>query len=313
MGPRAIPVTPAGRERLLAFRRSQPRTPQLTPRTVRARGLDFAVFLSPEVPNRPPLLCVNGGMIYSRAILWPALAPLAAGRQLVLYDQRGRGASQAPPGLHASRVEYDAGDIPALRDALGIAGWDVLGHSWGGGIAMLAAERDPVGVRRLVLVDSVGATSDWMNALHGDALARLDGVERERLAVLDPVALRADDPAIHSEYSRALYHAYFADRELSQMFAPPREASATGTAVAARLRREGYDWRAAISRISATTLVVHGAQDVLPPRLATEIHSLIPRSTLLVLDGAGHMPFWEQPNAFFGSVRDFLDQPDQGG
>jgi proline iminopeptidase len=251
-------------------------------------------------------------MIYSHAILWPALAPLAADRQLVFYDQRGRGASQAPPGLRSSRIEYDAGDIPALRDALGIAGWDILGHSWGGGIAMLAAERDPVGVRRLVLVDAVGATSDWVGDLHRDALARLEGAERERLAVLDPVALRGDDPAIHSEYSRALYHAYFADPELSRLFAPPREGSATGAAVAARLRREGYDWRAALPRISATTLVVHGAQDVLPARLATEIHSLIPRSTLLLLDGAGHMPFWEQPDAFFRGVRDFLDRPAQG-
>ena len=147
------------RERLLAFKKSQPRAPRLARHMVEARGLSFAVFSSPEVAGVPPLLCINGGMLYSHALLWPALAPLAASRQLILYDQRGRGASEVPPAVRNSRIEYDAGDAVAIREALGIARWDVLGHSWGGGIAMLAASRDAIGVRRLVLADAVGPTS----------------------------------------------------------------------------------------------------------------------------------------------------------
>ena len=301
-------MTSAAQQRLAEFRKTQPRSPRLTPHRVRARGLEFAAFLSPEVAGPPPLLCVNGGMIHSHAVLWPALAPLAAGRQLVLYDQRGRGASQAPPATRAARIEHDAGDIPALRDALGIACWDVLGHSWGGGIAMLAAERDPTGVRRLVLVDAVGSTSDWMPSLHPDAIARLEGDARRQLATLDPLALRAGDSAVHAEYGRALYPAYFASAELSRAFSPPRGDSATGAAVASHLRRAGYDWRQTIARIRSVTLVVHGNQDVLPRRLAAEIASLIPRATLAEIDGAGHMPFFEQPAVFFQTVRTFLDQ-----
>lgn len=302
----------AALSRFTAFRKSQPRAARLTRSTVRARGLDFALFTTPRVPGVPPLLCVNGGMIYSHALLWPALAPLAAGRQVVLYDQRGRGASQAPPAIHASRIDYDAGDIPALRNALGIERWDVLGHSWGGGISMLAAERDPLGVRRLVLVDAVGPTSDWLPALHGDALARLSGGEREALASLDPTTLFAADASLHGDYSRAIYPAWFADPAFARMFAPPRQASPTGAVVAARLRREGYDWRDAIGRIGASTLIVHGAQDLLPARVARENAGLIPGAQLVMVDGAGHMPFWEQPEEFFAVVRAFLDAPDRG-
>jgi len=251
-------------------------------------------------------------MIYSHALLWPALAPLAVGRQVVLYDQRGRGASQVPPAIHGSRIDYDAGDIPALREALAIERWDVLGHSWGGGIAMLATDRDPLGVRRLVLVDAVGPTSDWLPALHGDALARLAGAERQALASLDPTTLFAADASLHGDYSRAIYPAWFADPEFAVMFAPPRQASLTGATVAARLRREGYDWREALGRIRASTLVVHGAQDLLPARVARENAALIAGARLVMIDGAGHMPFWEQPEAFFAIVRDFLDAPDRG-
>ena len=47
------------------------------------------------------LVCVNGGMIYSHALLWPALSPLAHDRQGILYDQRDRIAAVA-----LERVEY---------------------------------------------------------------------------------------------------------------------------------------------------------------------------------------------------------------
>jgi len=305
-------MSAAARERLMAWRQTQPRAPRLARRTVEARGLSFAVFTSPEVAGAPPLLCVNGGMLYSHALLWPALAPLAAKRQLIFYDQRGRGVSSVPPAIKASRIEFDAGDVPAIREALGVARWDVLGHSWGGGIAMLAASRDAIGVRRLVLADAVGATSEWIPTLHPAALSRLSGVEREAFAAIDPRTLHADDPAVHGEYSRAIYPAYFADHDFASLFRPPHEASATGAAVAARLRREGYDWRASIREIASRTLLVHGAQDVIGPALAHATAQLIPRSTVLVIDRAGHMPFFEQPKEFFGAVESFLDAPDAG-
>ncbi|MFM9012668.1 MAG: alpha/beta fold hydrolase, partial [Gemmatimonadota bacterium] len=165
---------PAGAvARLAAWRRTRPRTPPLTRHTVVVRGLPFAVWSTPAVPGAAPLLAINGGMIYGHDLLWPALAPLAEGRQVFLYDQRGRGETPAPPGKRAARIEHDILDIVALREALGIAGWDLVGHSWGGGMALLAAAEDPTSVRRVVTFDAVGATSRWLDALHDRALAHL--------------------------------------------------------------------------------------------------------------------------------------------
>lgn len=42
---------------------------------VRARGLDFAVWKSPDVAGATPLICINGGMIYGHDLLWPAMSP----------------------------------------------------------------------------------------------------------------------------------------------------------------------------------------------------------------------------------------------
>src|SRR3954469_8297464 len=193
----------------VAFRRTLPRTPRLERQTVRARGIDFAVFSSPPVDGVSPLVCINGGMLYDHSMLWPALSPLAATRQVILYDQRGRGDSSAPPDPTAASIDDDAADVGALRRALGIRRWDMLGHSWGGGIAMLAAAGDVAGVRRMVLVDPVWSTSAWMAPLRRNVIERLHGEQRAAVERIAEVSLGEADPALHSTYSRAVYPAWF--------------------------------------------------------------------------------------------------------
>lgn len=300
--------------RYLAFRRSLPPRPPLERLTVRARGLDFAVYRTPPVGDTLPLLCINGGLIYDHALLWPALAPLAQHRQLILYDQRGRGASQVPPGMQAARIEFDAGDVPALREALGIARWDVLGHSWGGGIAMLGAALDtathPRAVRRLVLVNAVGITSRWLMPLHEAGLARLrhagDVAAHDRLARQPLDALARSELAAHVEYTQAYFPAWFADPHFARNVTPPVGSSPTGAVVVARLRREGYEWSAPLRDLAVQTLVVHGAADVLPLSEAEHTTRFLPQARLVPIADAGHNPFWEAPDAFFPAVDAFL-------
>lgn len=296
--------------RLTDWRRSRPRTPPLQRHSVRARGLEFAVWTSPEVPGTTPLLAINGGMIYSHDLLWPTFAPFAERRQVILYDQRGRGESQAPPGTRAARIEHDALDVRALREALGIASWDLAGHSWGGGIALLAAAADVAGTRRIVTFDAVGATSGWLDALHGRAVAHLAArhldAERAALSALDPRALFTDDPALHAEYSRALYPAWFHD-PTAMLAPPPLAISPTGAAVAARLRREGYDWRETYAKVRAPVLLIHGEFDAVPSAEAEATARIIPRAHALKIPEAGHMPFFEFPAMVFEAALRFLD------
>lgn len=298
----------SARERFLAFRRNQKKAPVLAQQTVRARGLDFAVFKSPTVEGALPLLCINGGLHFGHDVLWPALAPLSLKRQLIFFDQRGRGKSQKPPGARTARIEHDAGDVAPIREALGLERWNVFGHSWGGGIAMLATAQDEDAVNKLIIVDAVGPTSDWLSRLHSGAIARLAGERKEVLERLDPSALKVDDIAAHAEYTSALYPAWFADREFGAIFSSPRANSPTGAAVAARLRREGYDWTSIVRTIRVPTLVVHGEDDLLDVAVARTISELIPASELSLIPHAGHMPFWEAPTEFFNRVETFLDQ-----
>lgn len=302
--------------RYLAFRRALPPRPPLERVTVTARGIAFAAYRTPAVEGRLPLLCVNGGLLFDHKLLWPALAPLAARRQLIFYDQRGRGASATPPGVAASRIEFDGGDIPALRAALGIARWDVLGHSWGGGIAMLAAAEEqttatsshaPSAIRHLVLVNAVGMTSRWLPPLHEAGLARLSGEARERLAALDPHALERPVLEDHARYAQAFFPAWFADQEFAASVNAPHGSSTIGAVVAARLRRDGYDWQERLRDLPLPTLVVHGAADVLPLSEAEHTATVLGHARLVPIADAGHNPFWEAPDPFFAAVQAFLD------
>lgn len=305
------PLTAA--QRLVAWRRARPRTPPLTRRTVRVRGLDFAVWESPAVPGTPPLLAINGGMIYGHDLLWPALAPLAEGRQIILYDQRGRGETPAPPGARSARIEHDILDIIALREALGIARWDLTGHSWGGGMALLAAAADPDGVRRVVTFDAVGATSGWLDALHARALAHLAARNAtdayDALAALDPTALFEPDPERHATYSRTMYPAWFHDQQMA-VAGPPYTLSVTGAAVAALLRRGGFDWRERYRAIRAPVLLIHGEADALPIAEAEANAVLIPQARMVRIPEAGHMPFFEHPEPTFAAALRFLAETD---
>ena len=279
---------------------------------MRVRGLRLAVWSSPPIEDRPPLVCINGGMLYDHSMLWPALSPLARTRQVILYDQRGRRASEAPADPLAPPIDDDAADVGALRRSLGIRRWDVLGHSWGGGIAMLGAAGDPGGTRRLVLVDAVGPTSAWMPELRRNALARLHGEQHDALAVLDEAALGQPDPDLHSRHARAVYPAWFADPDLAAYFTPPRATSLTGAAALARLRSAGYDWRSRLRALSVPTLVIHGEQDPLPRSVAEELTALLPAARRVFVPTSGHMPFWEAPARFFVLVEAFLDAPSPG-
>ena len=94
----------------------------------------------------------------------------------------------------------------------------------------------------------------------------------------------------------------------SSLFALPRSTSVTGAAVAARIRREGYDWRPLRRGLPVPTIVIHGEADLLPVAVAREIAGTIGNARLLLLPGAGHMPFWEAPQHLFGAVDDFLSE-----
>ena len=111
-----------------------------------------------------PIVVVHGGPLLEHGYLLEHLEPLAEDYELIFYDQRlsGRSAARADPG--SIRLATLVDDIEALREALELGRIHLMGHSWGGMLAMRYAIAHPDNLRSLLLLDSMAASSELWRA-----------------------------------------------------------------------------------------------------------------------------------------------------
>src|SRR5437870_1752334 len=116
-----------------------------------------------EVAGKLPLLCLLGGP----GATWHHMEPyeaLAEGRRVVLYDQLGCGNSAVTEPHETSMwtPELYVREVDAVREALGLDGVHVFGHSWGGMLGMQYASGQPDGLASLIVESSPPSVPDWM-------------------------------------------------------------------------------------------------------------------------------------------------------
>jgi len=136
-------------------------------------------------PALPPLLALHGWL--DNAGSFARLAPrLARQRQVIALDLPGHGRSgHLPEGAHYHFVDY-VDTLLAAADTLGLARFDLLGHSLGGAIASLVAVAAPGRVVRLALIEALGPLADDGSRTlerFGNAFAARAGAADKRLRV----------------------------------------------------------------------------------------------------------------------------------
>jgi 3-oxoadipate enol-lactonase len=239
-----------------------------------------------------PLLLIHG-LGYGRWGWQPVVDPLAESHRVVIFDNRGIGASDVSPGPYT--VQAMAADAVAVLDAAGIDRADVVGTSLGGMVAQQLAVEAPTRVRRLVLACT---TPGGERAVpFPEATVRL----LAEAPALDPaVALRrfvenALAPAAPAELVERIHGLRLAN--------PPDPVGWQAQAAAAAAF-DGYD---RLGEIAVPTLVLHGDADtVVDVRNAAILAERIPDARVELFEGCGHLFFWEQPLRFAAVVGEFL-------
>src|SRR5262245_25460366 len=115
-----------------------------------------------DLANRPigmlPLLALHGGPGIPHESLQPLELLAAFGRPVILYDQLGCGNSDQPGDLAIYTVALFVAELGVVRQALKLDQIHLLGHSWGGVLAMAYALTKPAGLASLILNSTV---ADW--------------------------------------------------------------------------------------------------------------------------------------------------------
>jgi proline iminopeptidase len=243
------------------------------------------------------------------------VAPLALGRTLLFYDQRGGGRSGPVANIAALTAEQHVRDLEALRQYFHLERMILFGHSWGAGLAVLYALEHPKRVHRMVLVGSMWPRhSPYADQYQATLRARLGPLDYARFEVLADSFERADDPIrVCREFGRLFLRAAGStEAGLKRVrgdvcAAPPQVTRTLILRSRVTLASLGdYDWRPLLAALDVPTLVVHGARDVVPESASREWASALSGARLLVIPGAGHLPYADKPVFFYSRVSEFL-------
>jgi proline iminopeptidase len=167
-----------------------------------------------EIGQGLPMIVLHGGPDFNHEYLLPELDRLAALCRLVYYDQRGRGRSFTGEDPDVVSLASEMEDVDAVRAWTRSNSVALLGHSWGGLLALEYAIRHPERVSRLILMSTAPASHADTLVFRAALVSGRSPEQRERMAHLtsDPAYL-AGDIAADAEYYRIHFHSAFHRRE----------------------------------------------------------------------------------------------------
>jgi pimeloyl-ACP methyl ester carboxylesterase len=242
-----------------------------------------------ESGSGPPLLLVHG--LGSSAMQeWGRLmAPLGRSYHAYAPDLPGFGRSERPAAADYS-IPMQVEAVRAFLQAVGVSNARVVGISMGGWIAARLAGEHPELVERLVLVAPAGVRPDDAARIPAEVLLPRDEDGVRRLAA----AVRHRPPPMPSFVARDILR-----RRLGEEWIVRRALESMGA---------GRDWlNGRLGRVEMPVLVIWGKQDrLIPVAYAAPLQAELPHAELELLEGCGHVPIADCPEAFDRVLLAFL-------
>ena len=250
----------------------------------------------------PPVLLLHGGPGLGFDYLRDLADELAQENTVAWYQQRGL-APSAEGGPYSVAIDVD--DARRVLDALGWETAYVVGHSWGGHLALHVAEALPERLLGVLAVDPLGSVGDgrWPE-FDEEIIRRTPEESRERARELD--ALTSEGAAgdeLALELMRIVWPAYFADPERAPPMPALRIASERSALMGRSILAELPSLEAGLPEIRVPVGFVHGSRSPMPLATSTDAADRIPGAWVDVVDGAGHFVWVESPGAVRAALR----------
>ncbi len=255
-----------------------------------------------------PLVLMHGG---PGADLYTMMTfkPLADQLTLVFYDHRCNGRST---GADVTTMTMDnlTADADALRQALGFEKWAVLGHSFGGYVALEYALRYPQNLSHLILVNS-GADYTWASKKAAEELEKrgfdpeiVELARRHLNGQFEPQEMFGNLMKLGKAYNP---HTGLAQAPQMLLYGIKTKLRPEASIFAEQGFLQTWTVMDRLGEIQVPTLLIAGREDfIFPPAAQEELAAKIPGARLVLIDQAGHNPHDEQTADVLRAMREFF-------
>lgn len=260
-----------------------------------------------------PLVVLHGGPGYPHYHLQNLSELAANGGAVILYDQLGCGKSDRPDDPNLWTIELFIDELNSLRNELHLNSVNILGHSWGGTLALEYLFTKPQGVNKVILSSPLLDTKLWVE-------------EADKLKDLLPKKV-ADTMRQHEKAgttnSQAYKDAYLifrntfvcrkqpypemmqladegAGNQVYNVMWGPSEAYATGTL-------KGWSALSKLNEIANSVLLLSGKFDEATPAQMQAAYKRLPNAKWVMFEHSSHTANFEEPEKYLKVVSDFLE------
>lgn len=260
------------------------------------------------------VVVLHGGPGMSMGYLDRDLAPLAHGRTVIFYDQRGGGRSQLVADPAQLTLDRHLADLEAVRAHFGLGRMKLVGQSWGALLAGFYAREHADRLEKLVLLNPAPPSAAYWGEFEANVAARMDAATAARINEIAGLWFGGQaDQALCQEFLELRFATYFADpanmANLRGGWCDVTDEVAAGllpTHLTILGSLGAWDLSHELGHVAVPTLVVHGAADAVPFAGSRAFAAAIPGAQLWVMENVGHFPWLEAPVPFFTRVNAFL-------
>ena len=266
-----------------------------------------------------PLLTLHGGPGGGHDYLEP-LNALASERPVVFFDQLGCGKSDTPDDVSLWRIDRFVDEVTAVRDALGLDRIHLLGHSWGGWLAIEYMLGAPSGVVSLTLASTSASIPQFVYEA-GELISKLPREMAETMRRLE-----AEGDFENPEFEAGMMEFY--KRHLCRLDPWPDPIMRSLETLDGNIVYETMngpteftvignmkDWNRIekLSEIVAPTMITCGRYDELTPACSRTLRQGIMNSRMHVFERSAHMAHLEETESYLQILSEFLRDFDQVG
>ncbi|MBL6448149.1 proline iminopeptidase-family hydrolase [Fulvivirga sp. 29W222] len=257
-----------------------------------------------------PIIVVHGGPVLDHSYFLPQFNELAKDHQLIFYDQRACGKSSIEVDTSSMSIAGFVDDIEQLRTSLKLEKIDLLGHSWGGLLAMHYAIKYPQNLDHLILSNSMPASTEGWQAEEQQLASRITKEDSlSRAAIIHSEEMKNRSASAIKKLMMLSFKTQFHNKNLLDslnLYIPEdfMDRSAKFSYLGKDLT--DFDLYNGLKDVSVPTLIIYGEDEPAATLSGKALESSIPQAQLLVIPKCGHFPFVEQPDVYFQGIKQFI-------